>query len=60
MTQSYGASLDAALEQYRLTALPASMYYIPDFITQAEEAYIVDQARPYSFYQTIFSGAKLL
>lgn len=33
---------DAGLERHRITSLPESMFYIPDFITQEEEAHILD------------------
>jgi hypothetical protein len=33
------------LEQYRIPGLPASFYYIPNFITVAEEAALLSKAR---------------
>jgi hypothetical protein len=33
------------LEQYRIPSLPASMYYIPNFITPALEAALLSKAR---------------
>lgn len=35
------------LEKHRITVLPESMFYIPDFITSDEEAYILDHVRPH-------------
>lgn len=40
-----GVKLPVALDQARISGLPATAYYIPDFISEAEEAIILDKVR---------------
>ena len=40
-----GAILPTSLDQARVKSIPPSIYYIPNFISEAEEALINDKVR---------------
>lgn len=41
---STGAQLPSALAQAHVTRLPATAYYVPDFISEEEERILLDKA----------------
>lgn len=42
--QGFGAAqLSKNLEDYKVDALPSSLYYIPDYITPSEESLLLDR-----------------
>jgi hypothetical protein len=41
------------LEKYRIDGPPSSMYYIPNFITEDEENYILNKVKPTKFLLTL-------
>lgn len=43
-----GVVLPSALDQARVTRLPSTAYYIPDFISEEEEQLLLDKVRPFS------------
>lgn len=48
-------SLPAALDQARIPCLPATAYYIPDFISEEEEKIILDKVRAIRHPQPLWS-----
>lgn len=44
---------DELLEQHRIEDVPESMYYIPNFITTSEEAYILDHVSSSTGWQQV-------
>lgn len=48
-TPSAGVVLPSALDQARVTRLPSTAYYIPDFISEEEQQVLLDKVRPLTF-----------
>ena len=48
MDEEHVVELPHSLEDALITVLPPTAYYIPDFITPAEEAFLLDKVRTYS------------
>nr|ODN85727.1 hypothetical protein L203_04601 [Cryptococcus depauperatus CBS 7841] len=58
----HGLSKNSDIEQFRVQGVPPAAYYIPNFITESEEAYLLKKAEesPQPKWRTVGTGRSLL
>ncbi|WVN87617.1 uncharacterized protein L203_102800 [Cryptococcus depauperatus CBS 7841] len=57
----HGLSKNSDIEQFRVQGVPPAAYYIPNFITESEEAYLLKKAEesPQPKWRTVGTGRRL-